>query len=97
MADASLGMIARMGLNGGTILFVSPSAALVMGYAPDDCGTRTLDYTHSDDVEPVKAFFRTLLAEGPKLRRGPIRFAPGGTALARRHSAFSMTKRGKSD
>jgi len=74
MADASLDMIARMGLD-GTILFVSPSAALVMGYAPDELvGTRTLDYTHPDDVEPVKAFFRTLLAEGPKASPRPYTF-----------------------
>ncbi len=74
MADASLDMIARMSLD-GTILFVSPSAAVVMGYAPEELvGTRTLDYTHPDDVEPVKAFFRALVAEGPSASPRPYTF-----------------------
>lgn len=65
MADASLDMIARMELD-GTIRFVSPSAQSVMGYAPEELiGTRTLDHTHPDDIDDVKAYFLALLAEGP--------------------------------
>ncbi|GAM97017.1 diguanylate cyclase/phosphodiesterase [alpha proteobacterium U9-1i] len=74
MADASLDMIARMSLD-GTMLFVSPSAAVVMGYAPEELiGTRTLDYTHPDDVESVKTFFRALAAEGPSASPQPYTF-----------------------
>jgi|CXWL01.1.fsa_nt_gi PAS domain S-box-containing protein len=74
MADASLDMIARMSLD-GTIRFVSPSAAAVMGYAPEELiGTRTLDYTHPDDAEAVKTFFRALVAEGPGASPRPYTF-----------------------
>ena len=74
MSDASLDMIARMSMD-GTIRFVSPSAAIVMGYAPGELvGTRTLDHTHPDDVEPVKAFFRALVAEGPNAKPRPYTF-----------------------
>lgn len=74
MADASLDMIARMGID-GTIRFVSPSAESIMGYAPEELiGTRTLDYTHPDDIDGVKGFFRDLLAEGPNAQPRPYVF-----------------------
>ena len=74
MADASLDMIARMGLD-GTIRFVSPSAHAIMGYTIEELvGTRTLDYTHPDDVADVKTFFRVLLDEGPGTAPRPYTF-----------------------
>ncbi len=74
MADASLDMIARMAMD-GKIRFVSPSAQIVMGYAPEELvGTRTLDYTHADDIADVKSFFRDLLAEGPGAQPRPYAF-----------------------
>ncbi|MBY0566531.1 MAG: PAS domain S-box protein [Hyphomonadaceae bacterium] len=74
MANASLDMIARMGMD-GTIRFVSPSALAIMGYEPAELiGTRTLDYTHPDDVDGVKSFFRDLLAEGASAQPRPYVF-----------------------
>ena len=74
MAEASLDMIARMSVD-GTIRFVSPSAQAIMGYSPEEfVGTRTLDYTHPDDVAGVKTFFSELLAEGPNAKARPYVF-----------------------
>lgn len=74
MADASLDMIARMAMD-GEIRFVSPSAQIIMGYAPEELiGTRTLDYTHADDIAQVKVFFRDLIAEGPSAQPRPYAF-----------------------
>lgn len=74
MADASLDMMARMGLD-GTIRFVSPSAQAIMGYTREELiGTRTLDYTHPDDIAEVKAFFLALLAEGSEAAPRPYTF-----------------------
>ncbi len=74
MADASLDMMARMDMD-GTIRFVSPSAQAIMGYTADELiGTRTLDHTHADDIDDVKAFFAALLAEGPEAPPRPYSF-----------------------
>jgi len=74
MADASLDMIARIAMD-GEIRFVSPSAQIIMGYAPEELiGARTLDYTHVDDIAQVKRFFRDLIAEGPSAQPRPYAF-----------------------
>jgi len=68
MAEISLDMIARTGLD-GRIHFVSPSCTSVMGYTPDEMvGTTTLSHMHPDDVASVVAFLRTLIDEGPTAR-----------------------------
>lgn len=74
MADASLDMIARMGMD-GTIRFVSPGAQAIMGYLPDELiGARTFDFTHPDDIADVKSFFQDLLAQGPSAQPKPYVF-----------------------
>jgi PAS domain S-box-containing protein len=58
----------------GTVVYESPAAQRVLGYAPGErLGRAAFSYMHPDDVERVRASFREMMAEPGTSRRADFR------------------------
>jgi PAS domain S-box-containing protein len=65
MAESSSDVITRVGID--TVLtFASPSSFEILGYKAEEMiGTKSIAYTHPDDVPAVLKFFGDLVKQGP--------------------------------
>lgn len=83
MADRSSDVITRVGTD-TIVKFMSSSSFEILGYQPEEMiGTKSISYTHPDDVPAVMDFFTDLVKQGPNA--SPQSFEYRGLHKSGRH------------